>query len=134
MNCRMIGTDTKNWSIISFRGLRPRDDKEKQMEELKPCPFCGGTEFFVTSSTEDREGTPANITCDSCGCNGPWSYFKDKNDVDDLYIVAKRTRWNDRHNSTLVPCPVHSTVECSCKIGMVKVCKELPCLLLARHQ
>jgi len=67
------------------------------MKELIPCPFCGGTEFFVTSSTEDREGIPANITCDGCGCNGPWYYFKDKNDLDDLYIVSKRTRWNDRH-------------------------------------
>ena len=67
------------------------------MEELNPCPFCGGTEFYVTTSTEDREGTPANITCDQCGCNGPWTYIDNKDDLDDIYIIAKRTRWNDRH-------------------------------------
>ena len=67
------------------------------MEELKPCPFCGGIEFFVTTGTEDREGFPVNITCDQCGCNGPSAYIENKDDLDDIYIIAKRTQWNDRH-------------------------------------
>ena len=55
-----------------------------------------------------------------------------KNDA--LKAEVNFLRNNQNTNSALVPCPVHSTVECSCKIGMAKVCKELPCLLLARHQ
>lgn len=37
-------------------------------------------------------------------------------------------------NSAIVPCPVHSTAECACKIGLTKVCKESPCMLLAQHK
>jgi Lar family restriction alleviation protein len=35
------------------------------MEELKPCPFCGGESYF------DREGTCLQsciVQCEDCGC------------------------------------------------------------------
>jgi Lar family restriction alleviation protein len=43
---------------------------------IKPCPFCGGEDLTFQTSTEDREGVPANIICQDCGCAGPWEYIK----------------------------------------------------------
>jgi Lar family restriction alleviation protein len=46
------------------------------MIETKPCPFCGGSDLSVQQSTKDREGIPANIICQDCGCAGPWDYIR----------------------------------------------------------
>lgn len=67
------------------------------MNKILPCPFCGSTDLVTSTSTEDREGTPACVMCESCGACGPSDYFKNKVDTKDLYIVAK-SGWNDRVN------------------------------------
>lgn len=34
--------------------------------ELKPCPFCGGTNIIYTDSADDKPNTH-NIYCNDCG-------------------------------------------------------------------
>ena len=46
------------------------------MNDIKPCPFCGGKDLTFQSGTEDREGVPAKIICMDCGGAGPWEYLK----------------------------------------------------------
>lgn len=36
--------------------------------ELLPCPFCGGTVFFVAKG---RSSMTRLVICQSCGANGP---------------------------------------------------------------
>jgi hypothetical protein len=65
--------------------------------ETQPCPFCGGTNFGITCDVEDREGTPTQITCDDCGCNGPWVYLNVENISEQpIEVVAQLTGWNMR--------------------------------------
>ena len=62
------------------------------MTELKPCPFCGETnDFDYQYGTEDREGTPINIYCATCGAAGPWCYTPDT----EITQFADR-EWNTR--------------------------------------
>lgn len=67
-----------------------------QDTNLKPCPFCGGIDLYITCETEDREGTPAQITCSSCGASGPWKYIQDSDFLGDLQYVSAKTGWNVR--------------------------------------
>ena len=43
--------------------------KEKSMEKLKPCPFCGEQEFV--SLVRSLNGVVAWVDCNNCGCYGP---------------------------------------------------------------
>lgn len=66
------------------------------MTDIKPCPFCNGTEFFVQTGTTDREGIPSHIVCDCCGAGGPWSYLTEEElDIDELPAKLIQ-RWNQR--------------------------------------
>jgi Lar family restriction alleviation protein len=62
---------------------------------IKPCPFCGGVNIEVRiSGSEDREGIPANLYCDDCGANGPWTYCrKDPGTIDKPKLIEL---WNQR--------------------------------------
>lgn len=68
--------------------------------EIKPCPFCGSQDLTFQTSTEDREGVPANIICGHCGACGPWEYLKREvldTAWDDNTIPAKLIElWNER--------------------------------------
>ena len=60
----------------------------------KPCPFCGEeSDFDIQRGTPDSEGTPTNVSCVSCGANGPWVY-----EVGDNFTQAIKA-WEDRKNS-----------------------------------
>jgi len=37
------------------------------MVELKPCPFCGGSDFLMLSNGIDSEF----VVCETCGAEGP---------------------------------------------------------------
>ena len=67
--------------------------------KIEPCPFCGDTEIHKTIiGCPDREGQPACLPCDSCGCNGPWDYLSVKElDVDLPSSLLKL--WNSRKKS-----------------------------------
>lgn len=45
--------------------------------KTKPCPFCGGRDLDIQTSTEDSEGIPMNVICNDCGARGPWLYVPD---------------------------------------------------------
>lgn len=47
---------------------------KQAIQELKPCPFCGGTEIELSCGTPDREGIPKQMNCTECGASGPWDY------------------------------------------------------------
>ncbi len=66
--------------------------------KIQPCPFCGGTDFGITCDVEDREGTPTQITCDNCGCSGPWTYMENPT-TQPIEVVAELTGWNKRTNA-----------------------------------
>jgi len=69
-------------------------------DDIKPCPFCGGNELTVQHSTEDREGIPANILCQDCGCAGPWVYLRpevlESASNADRFPVRLIKLWNER--------------------------------------
>ena len=80
----------------ALSGIITSYTKELQMTlEIQPCPFCGGTNFGITCDVEDREGTPTHITCDDCGCSGPWSYMEEPT-KQPIEVVAELTGWNMR--------------------------------------
>lgn len=81
-----------------FSGMIPLHTKQLQMTfEIQPCPFCGGTNFIITFGTEDREGTLTQITCEDCGCSGPWIYMNVENISEQpIEVVAQLTGWNKR--------------------------------------
>ena len=56
------------------------------MDELKPCPFCGGLQIELISSI-NWDGEPIfYIHCDGCGCSGPTT----------LTIDSAIAAWNRR--------------------------------------
>lgn len=86
-------------------------------QELAPCPFCGeGVNLYVDAfDCEDREGTPTRVSCESCGCHGPWEYERDgsqkcvaawnrrakpgpatKAIIDKMMVCCLEPRWPDR--------------------------------------
>jgi Lar family restriction alleviation protein len=69
-------------------------------QEIKPCPFCGGNDLAVQHSTEDREGVPANLICQDCGCAGPWTYLRPErleSDLNNDRLPAQlKALWNER--------------------------------------
>lgn len=64
--------------------------------EIKPCPFCGGTDLGVGRGTEDREGIPTYVYCSDCGAHGPWVYTRVERVWTDLEYACRVTTWNDR--------------------------------------
>ena len=66
----------------------------------KSCPFCGGKELYSSHGTEDREGTPCNISCESCGAQGPWLYLKNSELKEELPKRAVYV-WNQRYEDIL---------------------------------
>jgi Lar family restriction alleviation protein len=70
------------------------------MIETKPCPFCGSNDLTVQRGTEDREGIPANIICEDCGCAGPWDYIRpevlESALNEDLIPLRLIKLWNER--------------------------------------
>ena len=56
------------------------------MEELKPCPFCGGRPYIVSWRDEKERKNPTSIKCEECGA---------KTDVYDRIKDAK-SAWNRR--------------------------------------
>ena len=80
------------------------------MDELKPCPFCGGTDIYETYSQEYAYGTRRpEIFCNTCksifsveddspymNCDEDFKYRKEKT----------RETWNRRRNDN-DSVPVH---------------------------
>lgn len=70
------------------------------MSDIKSCPFCGGNDLTVQRSSEDREGIPANIICQDCGCAGPWDYLRTEvleNALNEDRIPVRLINlWNER--------------------------------------
>jgi Lar family restriction alleviation protein len=70
------------------------------MNDIKPCPFCGSLELDIQTSTEDREGVPANVVCTDCGCSGPWAYLRPEvlESARNKNVIPARLikLWNDR--------------------------------------
>lgn len=62
----------------------------EQEHALLPCPFCGGANIEIQTSTPDREDTPTHLMCADCGAAGPWSYERGGS-----YTVAAAF-WNAR--------------------------------------
>lgn len=79
------------------------DPSDKVIEDhqsnfkILPCPFCGGTDFGITCDVEDREGTPTQISCNDCGCSGPWIYLNiEEPSKQPIEVIAQLTGWNKR--------------------------------------
>lgn len=64
--------------------------------ELEPCPFCGNDDLGIGRSTEDREGYPTYVYCETCGAQGPWIYTRDKAVFTCTMIACEMTGWNRR--------------------------------------
>ena len=60
------------------------------MEELKPCPFCGG-KAEISSGQFDGKAT-SYVMCQKCGAKGEFFFVSPKYASDDRAIKA----WNIR--------------------------------------
>ena len=79
------------------------------MEEIMPCPFCGGEgklvggEVIVIPEIDengayvgaDYESTPAYVECQNCHATGP-DFNEDDNDRDNAVAAWNRRNNNDR--------------------------------------
>lgn len=75
----------------------------KQKEELKPCPFCGGTPRIVTMNVEPQ-GDPwygrkdeTFVLCDCGCCLFDGSFHEGFYDAETRAVAA----WNNRRESAL---------------------------------
>lgn len=67
------------------------------MDKLRECPFCGSqNDFGIGRTTEDREGFPVYVYCESCGAQGPWKYTREKLAFVNTMFCAELTGWNTR--------------------------------------
>lgn len=46
-------------------------------EELKPCPFCGGTKIGIRDENDEADGM-IWAYCKECGAMGEWDYTLQK--------------------------------------------------------
>ncbi len=74
------------------------------MEELKPCPFCGGEAYFRTPTKE--KGTAfciVSVECKQCGAS-PFAtmVYEGEDDVNKKLAAAKH--WNRRVNCDSAEC------------------------------
>lgn len=75
-----------------------RKKEGKRMEELKPCPFCGGEAYFRTPMKE--KGTAfcsVSVECKRCGAS-PFEtmVYEGEDDANKKLTAAKH--WNRRVN------------------------------------
>lgn len=58
------------------------------MDELKPCPFCGGQGAQKEDSNYNLTGgeTMYHVQCKECGADGPWEYSEQAS----IYVWNKR--------------------------------------------
>lgn len=61
----------------ALTGFDPWKYKElegaSQMENLKPCPFCGHTSVYIDACNENFADPFLQVRCDFCGMGGPCS-------------------------------------------------------------
>ena len=62
-------------------------------EPVKPCPFCGSTEW-VPSFHSDKPHTTVSVGCEDCDAEGPPVIIDDNNRT--TSIEEARKRWNAR--------------------------------------
>jgi Lar family restriction alleviation protein len=74
----------------------PNDEIELILSKnlVMPCPFCGKLDVSFQWGTEDREGTPVNVICESCGACGPNEYIDAGKESDYVKIIYL---WNKGH-------------------------------------
>lgn len=65
-------------------------------ENLKPCPFCGGTDLQYGIRDRNRWGWLVYVWCDTCGIDGPWICVENTRD-----IHRASEPWNRRNTVTL---------------------------------
>lgn len=80
--------------------------RDREMEELKNCPFCGGKAVFNTvgnSSAHHGVGFDFKIECEDCGVKLPKRYkvefsLTDSGEINPLHDDRKRAveEWNNR--------------------------------------
>ena len=75
---------------------------EMTNREIKPCPWCNGTDISYQVRTEDREGIPLNAICEECAACSPWEYVVPTLNDDVLMAYALKL-WNDRGKAEQKP-------------------------------
>ena len=70
------------------------------MEELKPCPFCGGEAEYIERGNEHIGLKETSIRCKSCNTTQVHKWIKYKFDFE---FVHKKTieAWNRRYNDEI---------------------------------
>ena len=63
------------------------------MEPLKPCPFCGSTDYAFTLSVGKWV-----VTCGNCECDGPWLPHDGKTHEQAIHAWNTRSAENDGTN------------------------------------
>lgn len=87
------------------------------MDELKPCPFCGGEAYCCYEENRNRY----TVKCFDCGATvsslKPQVFFANKYDMDDIVFkwnkrAIKEGYWTEDSDGDNVFCS-----ECGCKLG-----------------
>jgi Lar family restriction alleviation protein len=63
-------------AFARYRLATPQPPTDDEVRELKPCPFCGGTDAFV----ERADYSSCYVICNDCSARGPVSC--DENEAD----------------------------------------------------
>jgi|SRR5215472_10841609 len=82
---------------------RIRSILERRAEDLKPCPFCGGTSVAVNKEPRFGPETPAEqpegwaffVRCYACSAQGGWSKGPGYDDPH-MGLDGARRLWNQR--------------------------------------
>ena len=76
------------------------------MQELRPCPFCGGEARFETYG-----GTACAVVCQTCGCGTPTMRLDDGMIAADLWNHRAERTCRMEYNERL-PYDEHYPTEC----------------------
>lgn len=63
------------------------------MEQLKPCPFCGGNARIETVTTAMEKEPRFRVRCSKCWCETSWDFWSE-----DDAAEAWNKRGNDKHD------------------------------------
>ena len=88
--------------MLGYAEIQQYDEAREKAEELKPCPFCGSEDIYVSRSGLDDDAS--TICCKSCGA---------KSGLCDDEATAINT-WNTRFDKPpLLPCPFCGSADVS---------------------
>ena len=90
---------------LFVRTISVHTEKGKTMAEIKPCPFCGGTDIRFSARTTTinyKRAYHFAMYCNSCNCYGArvlWKHDGKNIDRSEEFMQRAAEAWNRRVNN-----------------------------------